>query len=139
MIWMSVKARVPIINGDGTTKNVVKTYVINALSISEAEANITEELQPYYQEFEIRDIHQTDYSEIFFSDNGDTWYKLKVAFILFDEKSGKEKKTCVNYLVQANSLDEALRNTKEQLSDSMSDYRFVSATETCVCDVFKCE
>ena len=63
-------------------------------------------------EFTVTDIKKASYKEVFFSDNprDDKWYKAKLQFIILDEKSGKEKLTAVNYLVQGNTFQNAVQN-----------------------------
>ena len=77
--------------------------------------------------------------EIFFSDvdDDDKWYKAKLQFITIDEKSEKEKRSNVNYLVQAKSLARALRYIDEVMGKTMIDYDTVAIAETPIMDVFE--
>ena len=79
------------------------------------------------------------YKEIFFevSDLADKWYKAKLAFITIDEKTDKEKKTSVNYLVNAGSFNLALKNINEIMEGTMIDYQTCNLTETKMKDVFE--
>lgn len=66
---------------------------MDALSFTEAEASIMEEMSSYISgEFEVRDIKKAAYGEIFFSDSpsADRWYKTKLQFITIDEKTEKK-------------------------------------------------
>ena len=92
---------------DGKQKKVTEPYLVDALSFTEAEARIIEELTPFISgEFVIKDIKRAKLSEIFFNENGDRFYKIKVYFITIDEKSGAEKKTATQMLTQASNLKE---------------------------------
>lgn len=94
---------------DGKQKKVTEPYLVDALSFTEAEARIIEELTPFISgEFVIKDIKRAKLSEIFFNENGDRFYKIKVYFITLDEKSGAEKKTAAQMLTQASNLKEAI-------------------------------
>lgn len=96
---------------DGSEKKVTEQYVIDALSFTEAEERITEEMSAYISgEFDVKTCAFAPFTEIFFSgdDNADKWYKAKIDFISFDEKSGKEKRSHSYYLVQAGSIGNAL-------------------------------
>ena len=76
-------------------KKVTEQYVVDALSFSEAEARIMEEMSHYISgEFEVVEIDRCVFKEIFFSDAemADKWYKSKLQFITIDEKTEKEKK-----------------------------------------------
>ena len=90
-------------------------------------------------EFKITDIKHAAYHEIFFSDNmnDDKWYKTKLQFITIDEKSEKEKKTAVNYLVQASSLPMAVKHIDEVMGSTQIDYVIASVAETMIMDVYE--
>ena len=121
-------------------KKVTEAYVVDALSFSEAEERIIEEMSSYISgEFTVTDIKKAPYGEIFFSDQemADSWYKAKLQFITLDEKTEKEKRTSVNYLVQAGSFNGALKNLEEVMGGTMIDYTISSIAETTLMDVFE--
>ncbi len=127
---------------DGLFAKVRETYVVDAFTFAEAEEAITKEMAVYASgEFVIKNITPATYGEIFFSDkeNDDKWYKAKLMFVTVDEEKGKEKKTAVNYLVQSNSIDGALKNIQEVFSTSVSDYVVANISETKIMDVFEHE
>ena len=76
---------------------------------------------------------------MFFSDSkeDDKWYKVKLAFITIDERTEKEKRSIVHYLVQARSTDTAQQAINDVMSKSMLDYEKVSISETKILDVFE--
>ena len=125
---------------DGMQKKVTEAYVVDALSFSEAEERIIEEMSSYIcGEFNVTDIKKAPYGEIFFSDQemADRWYKAKLQFITLDEKTEKEKRSNVNYLVQAGSFNGAVKNLEEVMGGTMIDYSIVSVNETTLMDVFE--
>ena len=139
-IWFECKVRYEKIREDGTIKKVTEVYVVDALSFSEAEKRITEEMSSYaVKELEICNLKIAPYKEIFFADSdlADRWYKAKLAFITIDEKTDKEKKTSVNYLVNAGSFNLALKNINEIMEGTMIDYQTCNLTETNIMDVFE--
>ena len=124
---------------DGTSKRVTETYTVDALTFTEAESTIIEEMKSYISgEFNIKNINPALYRELFFSDSDkdDRWFRMKLAFITFDEKTQKEKQTNVIYLVQAQNADMANFHVKEIMAQSMMDYRIVASIETKILDVF---
>ena len=138
--WFETIVRYDKVMESGETKKVSHTYVVDAITFGEAEESIAEEMKPYMSgDFDIKNINPAPYSEIFFSDNDtdDKYYKVKLAFITIDEKTQKEKKSKVTYLVQAGSLEQARKNTEEVMKGTMIDYEFVSVTETKILDVFE--
>lgn len=121
-------------------KKVRETYVVDALSFTEAEARIIEEMKSYISgEFDVANINPAVYKVIFFSDEAaaDKWYKARLQFITMDEKSGKEKRTNVYYLVQASSFENARQNIVEVMSGTMIDYVIAKVEETKIMDVFE--
>lgn len=125
---------------NGTMKRVTETYTVDALTFTEAESTITEEMKQYISgEFNIRNINPAQYKEVFFSERNedDRWFKVKVAFIQIDAKTLQEKRTNLCYLVQADTAETASKNVNEVLSECMLDYRIVSNVETKIIDAFK--
>ncbi|MPM75118.1 hypothetical protein SDC9_122109 [bioreactor metagenome] len=119
-------------------KTVTEPYLVDAMSFTEAEARILEEMQPYMSgEFTVSDIKRVRFSDTFFNETGDRYYKAKLYFITLDEKSGTEKKTAVNMLVQASLLKEAVEIVEAEMNKTMVDYTLASVNETAIMDVFK--
>ena len=138
--WFECKIRYEKVMEDGMQKRVSENYVVDALSFSEAEERIIEEMSSYISgEFDVMDIKKAPYKEIFFSDEdmADKWYKAKLQFITIDEKTDKEKKSSVNYLVQAGSFNGAVKNIDEVMGGTMIDYVIASVAETTLMDVFE--
>ena len=116
---------------------MTEPYMIDALSFTEAEARIIEEITPFISgEFSVSDIKRVKYSDTFFNESGDRYYKAKLYYITLDEKSGAEKKTAVNVLVQASELREAVDIIDEEMKKTMIDYSIAGVTETAIMDVF---
>ena len=138
--WFECKIQYEKAMEDGLQKKVTETYTIDALSFTEAEQRIMEELSAYISgEFDIKDIKIAPYKEIFFADQdlADKWYKTKLEFITIDEKTAKEKKSAVNYLVNAGTLNGAVKNIDEVMGGTMIDYVIASVSETKLMDVFE--
>ncbi len=137
--WFETKIAYDKTMEDGLQKQVKENYVVSALSFTEAELRITEEMSSYISgEFEVKDIKKATYREIFFSDNenDDRWYKAKLQFITIDEKTEKEKRQNVYYLVQASTLLGAVRNIDSVMGGTMIDYVIASVNETTILDVY---
>jgi len=138
--WFICKIRYEKVMEDGLQKKVTEQYVVNAMSFTEAEARITEEMSSYISgEFEVVEIDRCVFGEIFFSDEdmADTWYKSKLQFITIDEKTEREKRSNIYYLVQGSSLESARKNIDEVMNGTMIDYVISSVSETKIEDVFE--
>lgn len=139
-IWFETKIRYEKTQEDGRQKPITEQYVVDALSFSEAEASILEEMKVYISgDYKITDIRPAAYHEVFFSDmdKDDKWYKAKLQFLTIDEKTEKEKRTTVTYLVQAASLNGAVKNVEDVMGSTAIDYDLVSINETQIMDVFE--
>ena len=139
-IWFECKIAYEKVMEDGLQKKVKENYVVDALSFTEAESRIMEEMSSYITgEFTIEDIKIASYKEIFFSEEemADKWYKAKLQFITIDEKTEKEKRSNVNYLVQAGTLKGAVNNIESVMGTTMIDYVIATVAETTLMDVFE--
>ena len=90
-------------------------------------------------EVEVCALKIAPYKEIFFADSDmdDKWYVAKLAFITIDEKTDKEKKTRVCYLVNAGNINAAVKNIEEVMAGTMIDYDTFNVSETQILDVFE--
>ena len=135
--WYECKVKYKKTHETGEQKVTTDTYLLDAVSYTEAEARITEEMKTYTNEdFRIMNIKVANFSEVHPFENSDRWFKSKVSLIALDEESGKEKKTNIYLLIQANDVKEAFENTTIALAETMGDYTIHSITESPILDVF---
>lgn len=140
--WFECKIRYEKTMENGMNKKVTEPYLFDALSFTESEGKCIEEMTPFISgEFTIADIKRVKYSEVFFSgeESADKWFKCKLVFITLDEKSGAEKKTSTQVLVQAADLRDAVKKLDEGMKGTMADYQIASVTETAIMDVYPYE
>lgn len=120
-------------------QKVNELYLINALSFTEAEKRIIEYATPYVSmgALEVTNIKRALYAEMFMTnhDEHDRYFKARVNVITIDERSGKEKKSGMNILIQNDTLSHALDHLLEQLGKEAQDYEVSSITETQILDV----
>lgn len=136
-VWFECKVRYDKMQENGMVKKVNEPYLVDALTFTEAEARIIEEMKPFISgEYSISSEKKTKISDVFYNEGGDRWYLVKVNFIVIDEVKGVEKKTATLILVQASDFDEALSNFKEGMKGTMGDYEIASIVETMLMDVF---
>ena len=99
---------------NGLVKKVNEPYLVDALSFTEAEKRILEEIAPFMTgDYQVADIKRANYAELFetVSDSADKWFRIKLVFITLDEKKGTEKKTSQNVLVPFDRKKEPLPET----------------------------
>ena len=137
--FFEVKFKYKKTQEDGLVKMVTEAYAIDAMTWSEAEKRIAEEMSAYVQgEAEIKDIRKAKYKEVLFSDKeaDNKYYKTKLSFITLDEKSGKEKRQDVIYLVQASSTAQAEKHIHDVMLPTTFNYEVVKVEETKILDVY---
>lgn len=140
--WFETSIRYNKTMDNGMDKAVTEKYVVEALSFTEAEAAIIEEMSPYISgEFLVAAIQRASYSEVFFSEDAkaDRWYKVRVSLITLDEKTGKEKRIVVGHIMQAATLEQAREQMAAVMDSGMQDWEIVSLAETKLMDVFEHE
>ena len=123
---------------EGKIAKITERYLVDALTFTEAEARIIKEMKPFISgEFEVANINPQKYSELFWNEKADKWFKTKVNFIVLDEEKGIEKKVANYMLVQANDLKEARELLVEGMKGSLADWEIASISETQIIDVYK--
>ena len=136
-LWFECKVRYDKMQENGSVKKVSEPYLVDALSFTEAESRIIEEITPFISaDFSVMAVKKTKVSEIFFDETDDRYYMVKVNFITIDEKSGIEKKSATFILVQASDFAGALERFNEGMKGTASDYEIASITETMLMDVY---
>ena len=137
--WFEVSIKYQKISENGMEKKTTEKYLFDSLSFTESEGRCIEEMTPFISGgFTVSDIKRANYSEVFFSDeeSADRWFKCKLAFITLDEKSGAEKKTFTQVLVQAADLRDAVKKLDEGMKGTMADYQIALVSETPLMDVY---
>ena len=137
--YYEVKARFEKTMENGMVKKVSEPYIVDALSFTEAEKRFLEYIEPYMSgEYEVKAVKRANYSEIVSAtdEDADKWFKVKVAFITLDEKTGVEKKSAQNMLVQASDLRDAVKRLDKHMEGTLADYEISAVAETAIMDVY---
>ena len=140
--WFECKIKYEKTTDDGKIASVNENYLVDALSFTEAESHIIEEMKPFISgEFSVSGIKRARISELFPSDDeeADKWYRCKVFYLTIDEEKGIEKRTGVTMLVQAADLKGALEGLVKGMETYMGDYEIASIAETTLMDVYPYE
>lgn len=136
--WFECKVKYGKIAENGATKTVNEPYLVDALSFTEAEARMIEEMRPFISgDFSISTVKRSKISEIFWYEGADRWYQVKVGFITIDEKTAAERRTVSLILVQASNFKQALENFLKGMEGSAADFEIIQISETPLMDVFK--
>lgn len=121
----------------GTQAKVTESYLVSAMSFTEAEARTIEEMTPFIiGEFEVSAAKKMNISELFVDPHGDKWYIAKVMFITLDEKSGAEKRSASRMLIQASDFQSAVKNLEAGMKGTMAVWEIHTIQESKIVDVF---
>ena len=135
--WYECKVKYRKTHETGEQKVTTEAYLLDAISYTEAESRINEEMAAYTsEEFLITNIKVANFSEVHPFENSDRWFKSKVSLIAYDEESGKERKTNFYMLIQANDVKEAYDNTIAAMKGTTGDYSIPAISESPIMDVF---
>ncbi len=136
--WFECKVKFEKTASEGNVVKTSESYLIDALSFTEAEKRITLEMKPFISgDFSVSNIKRVKINELFFDETGDKWYRAKVNFVSLDEDSQTEKRTAVAMIIQAGDFTHALENLKKGMQGSMADYEVAAIVETQLMDVFR--
>ena len=134
---MWYESKVKYING--LQKKVTETYLVDALSFTEAEARTIEFVSPYVSEdseLEVVGLKQTNIKEVISNSEGDKWFVCNFVFNLMED-NGKDKQTKYSIMVQANTIDEGKKSAERLMSGSMQDWEMKSITKTKIIDIYQ--
>lgn len=135
--WFECTAKYSKMDENGREKKVSETYLLDAVSFTEAETRIYKELVTMVSgEFSVSRISRTKLAEIIPSETGDRWYKAKVTFITFDEENGKEKRVSQFVLVYSDTVRNAYDQIIEAMKGMMADFEISGITESTIVEVF---
>ncbi len=128
--WYLVKVKFTKEFADGTLKRVTEPYMVNAVSFTDAEAIIYEEVGEFIRgEFLVIAAARQEICDVFSFDDSETWWKAKVSYTTEDD-NGKEKKVVNYFYVTANESNEADARIKEELKGLMSVFEVTALTKT---------
>lgn len=119
---------------DGQVKTVNEQYLVDSLTVTECEARTTESVAPFISgDFTIPSVKRSRISEVF-SGSGDYWWLARVAYLTIDEKSGAEKKSISQILVQADTFDLAIAAFKYGMKGTLLDFEVQSISLSKIVD-----
>lgn len=121
----------------GLLKSVTEPYLFDAMSFTEAETRVYEELADSIRgEWLVTSITKTKFIDVFRYDDSDIWHKCKVTYTVADGDSGKEKKVTNLMLVTAHDVKQAYERIYESLNNMLVTFRVPEVTETPIMEVF---
>lgn len=135
--WFECTVSVSLEDESGTLKKTFEKYVVDALSFSEAESIVIDKVvSPDNEVPQVKSIVPAPYKQIFYTDSiAYPWFKVKVKYIIVDEKSGKEKGTNVVYLVQGEDISSVKASIEKELDNHAVAFVITGINNTTIVDV----
>lgn len=135
--WIETKLRYDKTMENGAVKKVTEPYLVDALSFTEAEARITDEMTPYISgDFSVAAVKKAKIAEVFTNETSERWWKIRAAFINVDERTGADKRTPSDYIVAGRDIDDALAHFRECMKGTMADYEITGVNDTPLLEIF---
>jgi hypothetical protein len=138
--WFECKIKYQKMNEYGQEKPVAESYLIDALSFTEAESRLIKTLETELsEEFMVTGISKAKLEEVIPQENADYWYKCKVVYKDIDEKSGKEKATQHQVLVAADDFKAAFESVSKSQEQVLVPWEIHQISLTKIVDVIPYE
>ena len=135
MLFFEVRVKYDKMMENGVVKRVTEAYAVDAMSFTEAEGRITEQMRPYITgEFEVVAEKRAKYTEIKFND-GDLFFLVKFNLISTND-AGQEKRSPLHVMFRQYNIDDAKKEARLYMKESMVDYEIEFIKETKIIDVF---
>lgn len=135
--WFTVRVKYTKQLDNGSFKRVSEPYLLAAMTFTDAEARIYEELGSIIRgEFNVMAIAKTEFHDIFAYDDADIWHKATISFASVGEDGEKEKKVKQTFLVAAHSVKDAYDRIKDNLATLMIDYKIEGVVISPIVEVY---
>ena len=135
--WFKVKVKYTKQLESGSFKRVSEPYLLSAMTFTDAEARIYEELGSFIRgEFSVMGITREDIQDIFQYDDADTWFKCKISYDNIDDDGDKKRTVTQNFLVSAKTVKDSYERIEESLETLMLDYQIISIVASPIVEIF---
>jgi len=122
---------------NGSIYKKTEEYAVEALSFTEAEANLQAALEETIPEYNLQGISKTGVSNVYTSGSlDDTFFKIKISYPMEDADTGKTKEIKELYLVQDATAQEATARLEATLEGSIIAVEFDSIVKTKIVEFF---
>ena len=135
--WFLVKVKYTKHLENGNLKRVTEQYLLEAMSFTDAEAKIYDELGASIQgEFIVGGITIADIHDVFsFGDCGE-WFKCKISYELLSDDTENTKALSQNFLVEAPSVIEAYERLLTSLKELIKEFTVTAINKTNILDIY---
>ena len=135
MAWYECKVTHDVMIED-CVKTLTEPYLVEALSVTEAATRITAELEGD-GDVTIEGVTRKRFQEVFLEEGEweHPFYLAKVALTTLDEKSGAEREQTYAYLIEAETLKDAMLRLEAEFRRGVSDWELLSLSKSPIVEV----
>jgi len=135
--WFTCVIKYQKATADGEETKVTESYLVNAMTYTEAEARILHVMsEKSGGMFFVDKITKSNFHDVFDFEDADLWFKVKVSLVAYDDETEKEKQTHQYYMVAATDIEDAFLKTKDIMKGALTGYVVPSITYTKILEVF---
>jgi len=135
--WYTTKVKYIKQLDNGALKRVTESYLVAALSFTDAEARIYEELgQIIRGEFKVSNITPVEISDIFNYDDCGEWFRAKIHYDSLDTDRESAKNVTLLILIEAENIKDADERLRESLSKVLGEFKVSELKESKIIDIF---
>ncbi|GAA5026394.1 hypothetical protein GCM10011506_11940 [Marivirga lumbricoides] len=134
--WFLCKVKYQKEDENGRLKSVTEPYLVDAVSFTEAETRMYEEMGERVRgEFMITGISKSKIVDVFHYEDSSIWHKCKVTYYVAEE-SGKEKKITNQMIVTADNVKDAYDRIYLSLNNMLVTFQVPEVIESSIVEVF---
>ncbi len=137
MVFHQVNVAYDRQTGEDNPGKVKETYLVEAVSCADAEQQVLEHVQPlmWGNDCDIPQVRKRLFFDVFPSEDKTLWFEAKVEIITID--GDRETRKAVKFLIQEDSIHQALKELKFKLSGYDCD--IISIAQSPVLDILRPE
>ena len=108
-------------------RKVSESYLVDALSFTEAEERVIKEVTPL-----------VSFGELLLDERGNgKYYRARVGFVEINQATGQERSVNTAMVVQADTLKEAVAKLVDYLEEGRTSYEVIGIAELDILDVYR--
>lgn len=136
MAWYECKVTHNVIIED-CVKTLTEPYLVEALSVTEAATRITAELEGDGGDLTIEGVTRKRLQEVFLEAGEweSPFFLAKVVLTTLEEKSGTEREQTYAYLIEAETLKDAMLRLEAEFRGGVSDWELLSLSKSPIVEV----
>lgn len=135
--WFQCKIRYLQQTEEGLIKRVSENYLVDAMTFTEAENRIIQELGSNLRELSMMSMTRSPITEVVFYGDTDKWHKAKISYVSSDPDTGKDKKITTYHLINANDVAETYDRIQEAMKDWLVPFAIPKIEESNIVDVIE--